>query len=243
MSVLRALTYHNLMIHYALPYNVDGNNNYGMPLYTTAINTPEAIQEALQIGRSTVAETYAQILKDLDDAERLLPEVVTAGKISRASKGAAIALKTRVYLHMRNWAKVIEEAEKLEGGRFQLESDPVTPFTSSADNKESVFSIENSTEDNPDVNGSLGQMMSGRDGGRAIITSSPTVYNSKYWTKDDKRRNLLLYRESDKYYFCDKYQDPTSQDAWAPILRYSEVLLNEAEAAARSNNKTLALEN
>ncbi|WP_075556815.1 RagB/SusD family nutrient uptake outer membrane protein [Parabacteroides timonensis] len=239
---LRALTYHNLMVHYALPYNVDGNNNYGMPLYITAINTPEAIQEALLIGRSTVAETYAQILKDLDDAERLLPDVVTAGKISRASKGAAIALKTRVYLHMRNWAKVIEEAEKLEGGRFQLEADPATPFTSKADNKESVFSIENSTEDNPDVNGSLGQMMSGRDGGRAIITSSPTVYNSKYWTKDDKRRNLLLYRESDKYYFCDKYQDPTSQDAWAPILRYSEVLLNEAEAAARSNNKTLALE-
>ena len=27
-----------------------------------------------------------------------------------------------------------------------------------------------------------------------------------------------------------------------PILRYSEVLLNEAEAAARSNNKTLAFE-
>lgn len=61
---LRALTYHNLMVHYALPYNVDGNNNYGMPLYITAINTPEAIQEALLIGRSTVAETYAQIIKD-----------------------------------------------------------------------------------------------------------------------------------------------------------------------------------
>lgn len=68
------------MVHYALPYNVDGNNNYGMPLYITAINTPEAIQEALLIGRSTVAETYAQIIKDLDDAEQLLPEVVTAGK-------------------------------------------------------------------------------------------------------------------------------------------------------------------
>ncbi len=239
---LRALTYHNLLIHYALPLNIDGNNNYGLPIYTTAFNTPESIQEGLKIGRSTVAETYAQIIKDLDDAEQLLPDLITASKISRASKGAAIALKTRVYLHMRNWDKVIEEAKKLEGGRFQLEADPTTPFTSSSDNKESIFSIENSTEDNPDVNGSLGQMMSGRDGGRAIITSSPTVYNSSYWTKDDKRRNLLLYRASDDYYYCDKYQDPTSQDAWAPLLRYAEVLLNEAEAAARANNKTLALE-
>lgn len=239
---LRALTYHNLMIHYALPYNVDGNNNYGMPLYTKAINSPEAIQEGLQIGRSTVQETYAQIIKDLDEAEQLLPDVIAASKISRASKGAAIALKTRVYLHMRNWPKVIEEAEKLEGGRFTLEADPATPFTASSDNRESIFSIENSTDDNPDVNGSLGQMMSGRDGGRAIITSSPTVYNSSYWKGDDKRRNLLLHRASDNYYFCDKYQNPTSQDAWAPILRYAEVLLNEAEAAARNNNKELALE-
>lgn len=239
---LRALTYHNLMIHYTLPVNVDGNNNYGLPIYTKAISTPEAIEESLKIGRSTIAETYEQILKDLDDAERLLPDAITVSKISRASKGAAIALKTRVYLHMRNWDKVIEEAKKLEGSRFQLEPDPATPFTSNSDNKESIFSIENTTEDNPDVNGSLGQMISGRTGGRAIITSSPTVYNSSYWTKGDKRRNLLLYRESDDYYYCDKYQDPTSQDAWAPLLRYAEVLLNEAEAAARANNKTLALE-
>lgn len=239
---LRALTYHNLLIHFALPINASGNNNYGLPLYLTAINTPEAIEKSLQIGRSTVAETYDQIIKDLDEAENLLPDAVAASKISRASKGAAIALKTRVYLHMRNWAKVIEEAKKLEGSRFKLESNPGTPFTAQSDNSESIFSIENSTDDNPDVNGALGQMMSARDGGRAIITSSPTVYNSKYWTKDDKRRNLLLYRASDDYYYCDKYQDPTSQDAWAPIIRYAEVLLNEAEAAARNNDKALALE-
>lgn len=239
---LRALTYHNLMLHYALPTNVKGNNDYGMPLYLTAINTPEAITSSLAIGRSTVLETYAQILKDLDDAESLLPDAVAASKISRASKGAAIGLKTRVYLHMRNWAKVIEEGKKLEGSRFGLESDPATPFTAGSNNKESMFSIENSTEDNPDVNGALGQMMSARAGGRAIITSSPTVYNTKFWTKDDKRRNLLLYQKANDYYFCDKYQDPTTQDAWAPILRYAEVLLNEAEAAARNGNKDLALD-
>lgn len=240
---LRALTYHNLMIHYALPINVNANNNYGLPLYLTAINSQEAIEAALAIGRSSVQETYAQIIKDLDEAEALLPDVVAAGnKISRASKGAAIGLKTRVYLHMRDWAKVVEEAKKLEGGRFALENDPATPFTASSNNAESMFSIENSTDDNPDVNGALGQMLSARPGGRSMITSSPIVYNSKFWTKDDKRRNLLLYRESDKYYFCDKYQDPTTQDAWAPILRYAEVLLNEAEAAARVGNKELALE-
>jgi starch-binding outer membrane protein, SusD/RagB family len=250
---LRALTYHNLMIHFALPYNVTGNNSYGLPLYLTAINTPAEIKAALLIGRSTVQDTYKQILKDLDDAEANLPAVNTVNSITRAGKAAPIALKTRVYLHERNWAKVIEEAKKLTSnavaapfkssvGSYELESQPETPFVSFSSNKESIFSIQNSTDDNADVNGAMSAMMSARTGGRAIITSSPILYNSKFWRSDDKRRGLLLYRASDKYYFCDKYQDPTTRKEYAPIIRYAEVLLNYAEAAIRSNDGTLALE-
>ena len=55
---LRALTYHNLMIHYALPYNVEGNNNYGMPIYTKAVNDPSQLAEQQSIGRSTVTIRY-----------------------------------------------------------------------------------------------------------------------------------------------------------------------------------------
>ena len=40
----------------------------------------------------------------------MLPDIIDADKIGRASKGAAIALKTRVYLHMRDWNKVVTEA-------------------------------------------------------------------------------------------------------------------------------------
>lgn len=65
----RALTYHNLMIHFALPYNVEGNNNYGMPIYTKPVNDPAAVSEQLAIGRSSVKETYEQILKEPNEAE------------------------------------------------------------------------------------------------------------------------------------------------------------------------------
>lgn len=249
---LRALTYHNLMIHYALPYNVTGNNNYGLPLYLTAVNTPADMEEALKIGRSTVEETYAQILKDLDDAEASFPDnsLNSVNKLTRASVSAVVALKTRVYLHKRDWAGVITEAKKLTSasapyvspiGSYALEASPETPFTSYSSNSESIFSIENSTSDEPSVNGALSAMFSARTGGRAICTSSPTLYNSPYWLKDDKRRNLLFYRESDKYYFVDKYQNPTTRADYAPIIRYAEVLLNYAEAALRENDKTTAL--
>lgn len=238
---LRGLTYHNLMVHFAMPVNVDLNNNYGMPLYLNAINTPEAIEENLKVGRSTVQQTYAQIIEDLDRAEVLLPDAIDANPITRASKGAAIALKTRVYLHMRNWDKVIEEAAKLEESRFSLEANPATPFTAFSQNKESIFSIENNSSDNASVNGAMGAMMSCRAGARAIVTSSPTLYNSTYWRGDDKRRELLLYRTSDTYYFCDKYQDPVGKTEYAPIIRYAEVLLNAAEAYARKGETDLAL--
>jgi len=247
---LRALTYHNLMIHFANPVNVGGNNNYGMPLYLTAINTPAEIEEALKISRSTVEATYAQILKDLDEAEALLPEAIAANSITRASKGAAIALKTRVYLHKRDWANVMKEAAKLAPaapytspiGDYKLEDSPATPFTSYAKNKESIFSVENNSDDNGSVNGAMSAMFSAREGGRSLVTISPIIYNSSYWLGDDKRRALLLYRASDDFYFCDKYQNPTTREEFAPIIRYSEVLLNYSEAALRSGNKDLALE-
>lgn len=47
-------------------------------------------------------------------------------------------------------------------GGYKLEGSPETPFTSYTGNVESIFSIENSTDDNSTVNGSVGQMMSTR---------------------------------------------------------------------------------
>ena len=156
------------MIHYALPYNVEGNNNYGMPIYTNAVNDPSQLAEQQSIGRSTVKDTYDQILSDLNNAESMLPDIIDADKIGRASKGAAIALKTRVYLHMRDWNNVVTEAKKLEGGRFILETNPATPFVSYKDNQESIFSIPNDSQDNGSVNGAMSAMMSAREGGRAM---------------------------------------------------------------------------
>ena len=251
---LRAMTCHSLLTHFSLPYGVQGNNNYGLPLYLTAFNTPAGIEAGLATGRSTVEETYAQILKDLDEAETLFAgnDKNKEHGISRASEGAVVALKTRVYLHKRDWENVKREAAKLVDGEtapfcspiggYQLTDSPETPFVAYSNNTESIFSIENNVDDNGSVNGAMSAMMSARDGGRAIVTSSPTLYNTKFWLEDDKRRALLLYRESDRYYFCDKYQNPATREEYAPIIRYAEVLLNNAEAALRSNNKALALE-
>ncbi|MFB0907056.1 MAG: hypothetical protein QMB03_02020, partial [Spirosomataceae bacterium] len=51
--------------------------------------------------------------EDLDFAETNLPATRARNGITRATKGAAIALKTRIRLHQNNFAAVIAEANKL----------------------------------------------------------------------------------------------------------------------------------
>lgn len=253
---LRALTYHSLLIHFALPYGVEGNNNYGLPIYTKAINTKERVEEARETGRSTVEETYKQVLDDLDEAENLFTtgNLHAVNGITRASKGSVIALKTRVYLHKRDWNKVKEEASKIVGGTtapfkspiggYSLTPSPADPFISYSNNTESVFSIENSATDEGSVNGAMAAMMSARAGGRALVAFSPILYNTPYWPANDKRRSLLQYNEGNKYWYCDKYQKVTTREEYAPIIRYAEVLLNYAEAELRRDggDRSLALE-
>ena len=248
---LRGLIYSNLMIHFTLPYGVQGNNSYGLPYFEKAINSQEGMDEALLMDRSTVEATYTKIFADLNKAEQLLPEVNPVNKITRASKVAAIGIKTRLNLWKKDWKGVIAESKKIVIGTaipfsstiggYKLESDPATPFTSYTGNSESIFSIENSTDDNSTVNGSIGQMMSTRDGGRQLIAMSPILYNSSWWLVGDLRRTTLTRKASTGFVFADKYQRPVEQDEYAPIIRYAEVLLNYAEASVRDGNAALAL--
>lgn len=64
---------------------------------------PLKLDETQSIGgetlaRATVAETYAQIAKDLTDAAAALPASWPAGEFGRATKGAALTLLGKAYL-------------------------------------------------------------------------------------------------------------------------------------------------
>lgn len=245
---LRALSYHELLIHFCRPY-LDGNGSAtGVPYRDFAINSASTVDKANTIGRGTVAEDYTKILADLDYAETNLPATRT-NPISRATSGAAIALKTRIKLHMGDYAGVITEGAKLGTnvasttytspiGGYKLTASPDGPFVSYSSNTESIFSIENSTTSNAGVNGALPAMFGPADkGGRGLVATSPNLYNASYWVTGDTRRTLLQVQNSttgSKYVFNYKYRDYTNRSDWAPIIRYAEVLLNVAEAYSRT---------
>ncbi|CAM3494149.1 RagB/SusD family nutrient uptake outer membrane protein [Pontibacter korlensis] len=239
---LRALSHHELLVHFARPYNHTADASHlGVPYRTLPVNTPARVEEARQQGRDTVKEGYAKVLEDLNYAEQNLPET-RAKQISRATKGAAIALKTRVKLHMRDWAGVIEEGNKLISGTeeftspiggYELTASPEEPFANNGANSESIFSFENSANDNASVNGSLGQMYNANTGGRALVAISPIIWNAAFWPEEDERRDITV--STARAIYTNKYRDAATQSDWSPIVRYAEVLLNVAEAEARLN--------
>ena len=237
---LRALTYHNLLIHFARPFAEQGNNRYGLPYLDYPMNTQENIDKAGEHPRDKLDVCYTKMVEDLDYAEAKLGNTHAVNKITRATKGAAIALKTRILLHKGDWAGVKREAAKLVSdgftspiGGYALTADPITPFHSFASNSESIFSVENGTMRNATVNGSLNQLYTMSNGGRALVAVSPIAYNNKYWIENDKRRDMLE-RNAAGLYFTTKYNNAVAEmNSYAPIIRYAEVLLTYAEAIIR----------
>ena len=98
---IRAYAFYNLAQVFALPYNpATANEHLGIPLKLTP-NVDESIK------RSTLEQTYKQILNDLLTAKDLLPEAVSYNNRNRPNKPAALAQLARVYLSMRQYDKAL----------------------------------------------------------------------------------------------------------------------------------------
>ena len=107
---LRAFSYFSLVQTYAKPYL----QNSGAPALPLRLKA-ETSGGNNDFAFSTVAEVYAQILKDLNEAETDLPTTYSSALLvaSRAHKATAIALKTRVNLTKGDYTSVVAEAKKI----------------------------------------------------------------------------------------------------------------------------------
>ena len=258
LRFLRALAHHELVLHFSRPFTENNGTSPGVPYRETAVNTKEAIAAARLTDRGTVAADYTKMLADLTFAETNLPLTRTGNaRVTRATKGAAIALKQRLYLYQGDWANAAVEGNKLISttapftspvGGYVLMPTPQEAFPGGINvTNENVFSVENSADDNPGVNGALANVWGSRlsipnggVAGRGLVAVSPILYNAPFWTCTDLRRTQLTQLDAPRYALR-KYRDATTSTDFAPIIRYAEVLLNQAEAEARSGNDVRAL--
>jgi hypothetical protein len=242
---VRALSYFSLVTIYARPYNENQGASKAVPLRLNA----EISSSNNNLERATVADVYNQILADLDNAELKLPQKYSTSLLNttRAHRNTAIALKTRVYLHMGNYEKVISEAQKIAsqnlapfrastGVKHGL-NNLLTVFSSDYTTTESILSMPMTTTDSYAGQSALGYVYNAN---QEYFLNPDGIAGNADWRNEDARR-LFLRHDNSKYYLK-KYAKTTPYIDFIPVIRYAEVLLNYAESAARTNDLSLAKE-
>lgn len=228
----RAMCFYYLSgIYGRRPFNADAGASPGLPLRLTANKS----SSGTALARSTMAQTYQQILDDLNFAESNLPSTYASAdsNVVHAHKNAAIAFKTRVLLHMGRYADVITEGNKLvpatapfiapTGVQHRLNASFVNVFRSPYTTLESIFSLPMNNTNPPGTQNGLSLYHNAEFGLNASgIVSDPG------WLAADARK--VLVTGSLRY---QKFNDDNNN--YVPILRYAEVMLNLAEALARGN--------
>lgn len=243
-KLIRALSYFSLVQIFAKPYVFDKGLSRGMPLRLV----PETSLAGNSMKSSSVAAIYAQILKDLNEAELALPNT-NGDNVTRAHKNTAIALKTRVYLAMANYAKVIEEANKIvspvapfktiDAARttHELQADVAAIFKAPGLTTESIMSFPMAETNPPGTQNAIGFYFNAPAGLEYYLNQSGAgIYVDPTWPAKDNRKAKLTadfkLSATNTIRLITKFSgaDPSLDNV--PVIRYAEVLLNLAEAEA-----------
>ncbi|GAB2791148.1 hypothetical protein HNQ93_003435 [Hymenobacter luteus] len=247
---LRALCYYSLLQYYARPYTDGNGSKPGLPLRLKA----EKDLNNNNLARSTVAQVYEQILTDLNFAEQNLPLTQSSASlnVTRAHRNTAIALKTRVYLSMARYEDVTKEADKIvsaaapfraaTGVAHELNPSIVSVFTSPQETTESILAFPFTAQDQPGTQNQLAYYYlpsnQGGNGEYNLSTAAGSILAEPRFTATDARRVNFVTTVSNVSYLRKYTAGSTASSPYtdkAPVMRYSEVLLNLAEALARTN--------
>jgi hypothetical protein len=196
---LRALTYFSLVQFFAKPYILDKGASAGLPLRLKG----EASSANNDLARSTVAQVYAQVLKDLNEAEAELPDSYGTALLNttRAHKNSAVALKTRVLLAMGDYAAVITEGNKIvtAAAPFRsttrvahaLQADVSNVFKAPYTSTESVFSFPMDATNAPGTQNQLGYYWNAGNVEYTLNPGPTGIYNNAQFGANDDRKTKL----------------------------------------------------
>lgn len=189
------------------------------------------------IKRSSLADTYAQVLSDLSAAEPLLPETTNR---YRATKKTVWALRARYHLYQKEWALAASYATKLinDSTNYKL----VKPYSAFFANnvvatQESIFELSYSTTY---TNGHRNQWQPPANGGTRQWAPNDAFIALVNDAAIGGNRNALVAKTSAGLWYGNLYyRSPATDPAY--ILRIAELYLIRAEARAQQNELTDAV--
>ncbi len=229
---LRGAMYFELVKLFAKPYSAGNvSSNPGVPIVLTPTRR---IDQSSYVQRSTVEQTYAQILADLTEAETLLPDVnpgsTTVTRMVYATKAAAAGMLSRAYLQMERWNDARDAANRAitvaEANTRALAGSYAAAFNNTVNSPEYLFAIQVSAQDgtnNMHLFWSI-PAYGGRDGDVSIQASHLALYNPS-----DARLALFYTGAGDVR--SGKWQQ---QYRNLPVMRLAEMYLTRAEANFRA---------
>lgn len=247
-KVLRALAHFDLVRIYGKPYTEDQGASLGVPLVIGVL------ESNAKPARSTVAEVYAQVVKDLTEAISS-NALATETKPGYVSVLGAKAILSRVYLNMGDYANALSVAEdiiKYPGAVLWTRDQYLKAWDASTPNEsEFLFRLNVAgSDDNNDLNG-IGNLQQ-LDGYKEMVATKKFVDMLTSDPKDVRNEMFLpatASKEVEKYgtnkVFLNKLRGQGGDlrnVTIVPIIRLSEVYLTAAECAFRNNDKTKAVE-
>lgn len=247
-KVLRALAHFDLVRIYGKPYTEDQGASLGVPLVT------EVLESNAKPARSTVAEVYTQVVKDLTEAISS-NALATETEPGYVSVWGAKAILSRVYLNMGDYANALSVAEdiiKKSGAALWTRDQYFKAWDASTPNEsEFLFrlNVAGSTDSN-DLNG-IGNLQQ-REGYKEMVatkkfvdmlTSDPEDVRNEMFLPATAAKEVATYGTNKVFLNKLRGQGGNLRNVTiVPIIRLSEVYLTAAECAFRNNDKTKAVE-
>lgn len=226
---LRGLAYFELVKYFGeKPYAAGGAANLkGVPLITQAgPNAPQSPE--YKIPRATVEDVYTQILKDLSDAENLLPDTRNG---VYANKAAAQLALSRVYLQQEKYPEARDAANRC----IQFANSPdvaiglvtnyADAFNTDGNSNEDIFAIQVTLQTG--VNLCFTYFSTSTYGARDGDIEVNQKHLDKYET-GDKRKDLFWFESG--AFRCGKWQQNFKN---VKVMRLAEAYLTRAECNVR----------
>jgi starch-binding outer membrane protein, SusD/RagB family len=233
---IRGCMYFELVKLFAKPYSAGSvTTNLGVPMILTPTR---GIDANSYVPRSTVEQTYTQIIADLTEAEGLLPAINPGSNATTrmvyATSAAAAAMLSRVYLQMERWADARDAANRsitvATANTRALATTYAGAFNNTVNSAEYLFAMQISAQDganNMHLYWSI-PTYGGRDGDVSVQAPHLALYDPA-----DARRALFYTGAS-----------ATRSGKWQlqyrvlPIIRLAEMYLTRAEANFRAGTTT-----
>ena len=194
-----------------------------------------ASTDNLGIPRSSVTDTYAQVLKDLNAAEALVPTTVNRNRVTLRT---VQALKARFYLYQKNWALAEQFATNVIGDNANYSL--VTPYSAFFANNavatnESVFELAYTTSN---TNGHSNWWLPPALGGRREWSPNDALVALLNNPAIGGNRSALIAQTAppgNLWYGKLYYRTPLGTDP-AYVIRIAELYLIRSEARAQQGN-------